>query len=280
MVKVVTDTTTGLSKALADKYDITLIPQQVMFGDETLRDGVDISNEVFLQRLKTSAKFPTTSQPPVGDFVEAYKKLLGAGHEVLCITLSAELSGTYNSAEQAKNQVEDERVTLIDSRNVAGGLAMIALEAARMGQAGKSMDEIVARVRRMIEGVHLEVVLDTLEYLVKGGRVSGAAGFFGGLLQMKPILTIDGGKLVPRERIRTKGKAMARLRELIDEVVNGHGKVQMNVNHTGLYEEANSIAQEFRDRYGLDDCPVLDIPPAVAAHAGPGALAVAYFVDN
>ncbi len=277
MIKVVTDTATGLTKELAAQYDIELVPLVVMFGSEVLRDGVDITNEGFLRRLAESKEFPTTSQPPVGDFVDVFN--LDAGHEVLCITLSSLLSGTYNSAETARKQLDGDKITLVDSRTLATAQSMMVIEAARMAKEGKSMSDIVGRLDRMIAGAHLDFVLDTLEYLVKGGRVSGLQGFFGTLLQMKPILTIQDGRLVPLERIRTRSKAMERMREIVDDVVKGKDKVYIGMAHTGLHAEATSLAGELREKYHVDECLVLDIPPAVAAHAGPGAIAVAYYVD-
>ena len=279
MIKIVTDTATGLTPAMATRHDIELVPLVVMFGTETLRDGVDITNEVFLQRLKMSKDFPTTSQPPVGDYVAAFKKHLQAGDEVLCITLSSQLSGTYNSAETAKQQLGGDKITLIDCKTLATAQTMIVLEAARMVRDGRSMADIVKRLDQMIAGSHLNFVLDTLEYLVKGGRVSNVAGMLGTLLQTKPILTILDGRLVPLERIRTRRKAMARMREIVDAAVKGKPGAMVGVSHTGIHAEAEALAREFRDKYHLAECLVLDIPPAVSAHAGPGAIAIGYYVE-
>jgi DegV family protein with EDD domain len=283
MIAIVSDTATGLPKEMADRYGIDLVSQMVMFGTETLRDGIDISNEVFLQRLKMSKTFPTTSQPPAGDFVAAFKKHLDAGHEVLCITISSLLSGTYNSAETAKKELGSDRasrITLVDSKSVAAGSALIVLEAARMVKAGKSIPEILPRLNQLIAGMHLDLTVDTLEYLVKGGRLSGAQGFIGGLLQMKPLLTIKEGRLVPLERIRTRGKALARLREIVDENVRGKDNPMMSVIHVGIPAEAEALAQELKQKYTLKECLIVDMPPAVAAHAGPGALGIAYYTEN
>jgi DegV family protein with EDD domain len=280
MLKIVSDTTTGLTQAMAAQYDIELIPQRVMFGVETLRDGVDITNEVFLQRLKMSKEFPTTSQPPAGEFADAFTRRLDAGHAVLCITVSSLLSGTYNSAEAARQQIGSDKIAVVDSKNVAAGEALIVLEAARMANQGCSMAGIMPQIDRLIAGMHLDFVLDTLEYLVRGGRVSGAAGFVGTLLRMKPVLTIREGRVEPLERVRTKSKAMACLREIIDEGVRGKHEVRMGVVHTDMRDAAEAMAQEFRRMYCLDDCLVLEMPPAVAAHAGPGALGAAYYAEN
>ncbi len=283
MIKIVSDTTTGLTQEMTAQHGIDLVSQIVMFGSETLRDGIDISNEVFLQRLKMSKEFPTTSQPPAGDFVAAFKRHLDAGHEILCITVSSLLSGTYNSAETAKKELGSgmaSHITLVDSKTVATAEALLVLEAARMVKEGRSMAEIVARLDKMIVGMHLDFALDTLEYLAKGGRIGGAQAFVGTLLQMKPILTIKHGRIEPLERVRTRAKAAARLREIVDSAVRGKSKAYVGVTHTGLPAEAEALAQEFRSAYHLDECLVIEMPPAVAAHAGPGALGAAYYVEN
>jgi len=280
MIQIVSDTTTGLTRELADKYDIDLVPQRVMFGTETLRDGIDITNEVFLQRLKMSKQFPTTSQPPAGDFVEAFKRHLGAGREVLCIAVSSLLSGTYNSAETAKKQLGSEAITLIDSKHVATAEALIVIEAARMARAGRPMAEIVARMEKMIVGMRLDFVLDTLENLVRGGRATRVQGAVGTLLNIKLLLTIEDGRIEQLERVRTKAKAVARLREIVDAAVKGKPGALVGVMHTGLHAEAEALSREFRAAYHLDECLVLEAPPAVAAHAGPGALGAAYYVES
>ena len=282
MLKIISDTTTGLTKEVAAQHGVDLISQVVMFGSETLRDGIDITNEVFLQRLKASKAFPTTSQPPVGDFLDVFKPLLDAGHEILCITVSSHLSGTYNSAETAKKELGSDMITLVDSKTVAAAEALLVLEAARMAREGKRVTEIVERLNALIPRTNLDFVLDTLEYLVKGGRANRIQGIIGTILQMKPVLSIrDGtGQIEALERIRTRSKALARLRGIVDEALQGKSKFQLAVTHTGLREEAVALAQEFRYKYSLGDCMVIEMPPAVAAHAGPGALGAAYIVED
>ncbi len=283
MIKIVTDTASGLTRQMAAQYGIDLIPQVVMFGTEALRDGVDITNEVFLQRLKMSKKFPTTSQPPVGDFVAAFRRHLDTGHEVVCIAVSSLLSGTYNAAETARQELGSNvasRITLVDSKNAATGQALMALEAARMVKAGRSVAEILARLDKMVAGMHMDFVLDTLDYLVKGGRAKRVQGLVGTLLNIKPLLTIRDGQVDILERPRTKSKAVARLRAIVDEAVRGKSRAQVGVTHTGSPAEAEALAQEFRRTYALDECLVIEMPPAVAAHAGPGALGAAYYVDT
>jgi len=282
MLKIISDTTTGLTKEAAAQHEVDLVSQIVMFGSETLRDGVDLTNDVFLQRLNASKAFPTTSQPPVGDFLDVFKPLLDAGHEILCITVSSHLSGTYNSAETAKKQLGSDRITLVDSKTVAAAEALLVLEAARMAREGKPVAEIVSRLETLIPKTNLDFVLDTLEYLVKGGRAKRIQGIVGTMLQLKPVLSIrDGtGEIGVLERIRTKKKAHARLRGIVDEAFRGKSKFQLALTHTGLHAEAEALAQEFRATYSLGECMVIEMPPAVAAHAGPGALGAAYFVED
>ncbi len=194
-VKIVGDTSSGISPELARQLDLTIVPLRVNFGTETLRDGVEISPTAFLDRLAKSKQFPTTSQPPA------------AGHEVLCVLLSNKLSGTVMSANAAKQQLHEEHVHIFDTFNVAAGDAILVLEAARLAQAGKSMAEIVQRLEFMRDKVRLYFVVNALEYLAKGGRVSNAQAFIGSLLQMKPILKVENGLVEGAERIRTTSQA-------------------------------------------------------------------------
>ena len=206
-VKIVGDTSSGISPELARQLDLTIVPLRVNFGTETLRDGVEISPTAFLDRLAKSKQFPTTSQPPAGDFIRVFQQPPAAGHEVLCVLLSNKLSGTVMSANAAKQQLHEEHVHIFDTFNVAAGDAILVLEAARLAQAGKSMAEIVQRLEFMRDKVRLYFVVNALEYLAKGGRVSNAQAFIGSLLQMKPILKVENGLVEGAERIRTTSQA-------------------------------------------------------------------------
>ncbi len=279
-VKVIGVTSSGLDPEDAQQLGITIVPLRVNFGNETLRDGVDISKEAFLQRLAASKIFPTTSQPPAGDFLELYEKFRAEGHDVLCVVLSYKLSGTWLSANTAKQQLGDEHVVVFDTLNVAAGEAILLIEAAEMAQAGKSMAEIVARLDAMRDRVRLYFVLDTLEYLAKGGRVGNAQAFIGSLLQMKPILEIRNGLVEGAERVRTTTKAHARLCAIVDEAMQGKSKAQMKVMYSVIKNRAAQLADELKQKYHLDECSIHTISPAVSAHAGPGALGVAFYIEG
>jgi len=278
-VKIVGDTASGISPELAEQLDLTIVPLRVNFGTETLQDGVDISPAAFLDRLATSKLFPTTSQPPAGDFIRVFQPLRAAGHDVLCVLLSNKLSGTVMSANAAKYQLQDEHIHIFDTLNVAAGDAILVMEAARLAQAGKSVDEIVSRLEFMRGKVQLYFVVDTLEYLAKGGRVSNAQAFIGSLLQMKPILKVENGLAEGAERIRTTSKAQARLREIVAEGIEGRSAVQVAVMYTTIKDTAQALADEIQAQYHLTVVPVHTISPAVSAHSGPRALGVAFYAE-
>jgi DegV family protein with EDD domain len=278
-VKIVGATSTGISPEVAQQLDLTIVPLRVNFGTETLRDSVDISPEAFLDRLVASKQFPTTSQPPAGDFLTVFQKARAAGDDVLCVLLSNKLSGTVMSANAAREQLQDDHIHVFDTLNVSVGESILVIEAARLAQAGKSVPEIVQRLEFMRDKVRLYFVVDTLEYLAKGGRVSNAQAFIGTVLRMKPILQVENGLVEGAERIRTTSKAHTRLRHIVEEGIRGKSSVQVAVMYTTIKDKAQKLADEIRADYQLPQVPVYTISPAVSAHTGPGALGVAFYVE-
>ena len=278
-VKIVGATSSGISPEVAQQLDLNIVPLRVNFGSDILRDSVDISPEAFLDRLAASKQFPTTSQPPVGDFVTVFQKIRAAGDAALAVLLSNKLSGTVMSANAAKEQLQDEQVHVFDTRNVSVGEAILVTEAARLAQAGQSVTEIVQRLEFMRDKVRLYFVVDTLEYLAKGGRVSNAQAFIGTVLQMKPILKVENGLVEGAERIRTTSKAHTRLRHIVEEGIHGKSNVQVAVMYTTIKDRAQKLAEQIRTAYHLPEVPVYAISPAVSAHTGPGALGVAFYAE-
>ncbi len=278
-VKIIGATSTGLSPETARQLDLTIVPLRVNFGIETLRDGVDITPEAFLDRLATSKQFPTTSQPPAGDFLDVFNTYRAAGHDILCVLLSNKLSGTVMSANTAKEQLHDDHIHVFDTLNVAVGEAMLVTEAARLAQAGKSVPEIMHRLEFMRDRIQLYFVVNTLEYLAKGGRVSNAQAFLGTVLQMKPILKVENGLVEGAERIRTTSKAHARLRYIVEEGIRGKSNIQVAVMYTAIKDNAQKLAEDIRTHYHLAEVPVAMISPAISAHTGPGALGVAFYAE-
>jgi len=278
-VKIVGATSTSISPEAVQQLDLTIVPLRVNFGTETLRDSVDISPEAFLDRLVASKQFPTTSQPPAGDFLAVFQKMRAAGDDVLCVLLSNKLSGTVMSANAAKEQLQDEHIHVFDTLNVSAGESILVIEAARLAQTGKSVPEIVQRLEFMRDKVHLYFVVNTLEYLAKGGRVSNAQAFIGTVLRMKPILKVENGLVEGAERIRTTSKAHTRLRHIVEEGIRGKSNVQVAVMYTTIKDKAQKLADEIRADYHLAEVPVYTISPAVSAHTGPRALGVAFYAE-
>lgn len=278
-VKIIAATSAGISPDVARQLDLTIVPLRVNFGTETLRDAVDISPEAFLDRLVASKQFPTTSQPPAGDFLTVYQKIRAAGDDALCVLLSSKLSGTVMSANAAKEQLQDEHVQVFDTLNVSVGEAILVTEAARLAQAGQSVPEIVQRLEFMRDRVRLYFVVNTLEYLAKGGRVSNAQAFIGTVLQMKPILQVENGLVEGAERIRTTSKAHARLRRIVEEGLHGKSNVQVAMMYTTIKDKAQKLADDIRADYHLPEVPVYTISPAVSAHTGPRALGAAFYAE-
>ena len=278
-VKIVADSSCGIAPETAAQLDITVVPLRVNFGLETLRDNIDISPAAFLDRLARSKQFPTTSQPPAGDFMDVFKQPRAAGRDVLCVLLSNKLSGTVMSANAARQQLNDDRITVFDTLNVASGDAILVLEAARLAQQGCSTPEIVARLTVMRDKVQLYFVVDTLEYLAKGGRVSNAQAFIGSVLQMKPILKVENGLVEGAERIRTISKAHKRLREIAAAGVADKATAQVIVMYTTIQEKAQQLADEIRATYNLPEVPIQAISSVVSAHTGPRALGVAFYAE-
>ena len=203
-VRVVTDSTADLPAKVIQEWGITVIPLQVNFGTEVYRDGVDLQPDEFYRKLVSSSVLPTTSVPPPGSFTEVYKKLSTNGDDVLSIHLSSKLSGTYNSARLAAKDLGNKRVEIIDSLSLSMGMGILVVVAARAARTGASLEEVTALVHRAMKRCYLVGLLDTLEYLQKGGRIGRARAFLGHVLNLKPLLTIRDGEVYPMDRVRTQ----------------------------------------------------------------------------
>ena len=273
VVKVVTDSTSDLPLDLAQRLDITVVPLNIHFEDEAYKDGVDITKDDFYKRLMASAKLPTTSQPSVGDFLQVYQELSESGHEIVSIHISAKLSGTYNSATQAREALGNgTRVHIIDSGQVSMGLGLIAREAAHMVQAGASFQQVIDGVERCLPHTYVFALLDTLEYLQKGGRIGKAGAFLGSLLSIKPIVTCKEGEIHPVERVRTRVKGIAKLQEIARTLAP---LKRLGLIHSTTPEDAEALAQSFSDLISSDEMIVSRFGPVLGTYTGPGALGVA-----
>ena len=273
-VKVITDSTADLPPALAEELGITVVPLNVHFGTEVYRDGVEITADEFYRRLVTASRLPTTSQPTPGDFLSAYDEMGQTTDEILSVHISAKLSGTMNSATQAREEYGGEsRIEIIDSLQGSMGLGMLAIAAAEAARRGGSLDDVVTETRAAIPKVGFMGLVDTLEYLEKGGRIGKAQAFVGSLLRIKPLLTIRDGEAHPLERARTRAKGVDRLCELVQEQMP---LKDLAVVYTTTPDEARALAQRLRSFLPQGEVILSQVGPVVGTYLGPGVLGVAF----
>ena len=270
-VVIVVDSTLDVPASVAVDLGIQIIPLNVQFGDETFLDQVEISSDEFVQRLKASPELPKSSQPPPARFEEAFRAATQSGHDVLCLTLSTELSGTYNSARLAAETFDPEHVRVIDTRSVSIGGGFIAIAAARAVQGGASLTEAADLARSMPPRIALYAALDTLEFLHKGGRIGRASALVGSLLSIKPIVQIRDGQVLPVERVRTWRKALDRLATLAGE----HAPAEaLGVMHVGNLSDAERLAERIAPHLTSGDVLLGQLGPVVATYGGPGLVGV------
>jgi len=277
MVKIVTDTTSGLPGHLAEEYDIPILPQIIIFGEESYRDDTELDTHTFLEKLRAWPDLPKTAAPPPDLYIPLFERLVAEGHTILCLHPSTELSGTVRSATVAARDFPDADIRVVDTRTIAGPLAATVLLAARWARQGTDADTILACVHDLMARQRVYFVVDTLEYLHKGGRIGGARALLGGLLQVKPILTLRDGRVEPLEQQRTQRRALARLRELVLEECPRSADAHLCVMHADAEVEAQSMATDFAAVLGVPEVPIYEMPPAIVVHAGPGVLGVGFF---
>jgi DegV family protein with EDD domain len=282
MIKIVTDSTAYLPEEYVQAHDVRVVSLYVHFGAEAFREGVELSNADFYERLKAAPELPTTSQPSAGEFHEVFQALLEEGHEVICLTISSELSGTYNSASAAVEMLGDVPISVVDSRSTSAGLQLLVEAAVAATAAGRTRQDIVQELEAIKQKLHVLFVVDTLEYLQKGGRIGPAKALMGTMLKVKPILCLHDGRIEPLEQVRSKRKAMSRLLELIEERLgDGNAKIEAAVINALVPDEAAQMAQELGNRIVCDRLAVADLGPAIGTHTGPGAVGIAaYSVDE
>jgi len=281
MIKIVTDSTAYLPQEFVEQHDIRVVPLNVLFGAQSYQEGIDIDYDQFYRMLAQANELPTTSQPAAGDFLKIYTELLEAGHDVISIHISSELSGTVDSALAARKMLPDpERVSVIDSLVTAMGLEVVVRFVLDAVEAGRDRNDIVALVEELAKRVHLYFVVDTLEYLHKGGRIGGASALLGTVLQFKPILFLGEGKILPWGKVRTKRKAVSKLLDIIEEKVDGQSIGKICIGHAQTPGEAESLTKELRQNLNCDELFVSQIGPVIGTHTGPGALGIAVYTSG
>lgn len=275
-IKIITDSICDVPKEYVERYSIKVMPLTVHFGDESYKDGIDLTLEEFLVKLEKAEMLPTTSQVSPGDFLEVFKEEIALGNKVISIHGSSQLSGTFNSAVMAKEQLGGEDVYVIDSMGITLGAGMSVIKAARLAEEGLEPEEIVKEIEEGRYKLKHMIIVDTLKYLHKGGRLSLSASVLGSILNVKPILTVNQGKLELFEKARGIKKAIAVVMGVIKE--NGwtlDGKV-VGINHIADLEHLRMLEEELKREYNIKEFVRGEVGSVVATHGGPGAVAL-YF---
>jgi len=278
MVKIITDTTSGLPDETAQHYDIPVIPQVIILGSDSYLEDWEIDKATFMKWLTTSEELPKTSAPPPELFTREFERLVPEGEPILCIHPSTEVSGTTRSATVAAADFPEADIRVIDTRVISSPLATMVTLAAEWAEEGHDADTIEARLHDMIPRCRIYFMVDTLEFLAKGGRIGGAAALLGSVLRIKPILTFSDGHVDQFEKVRTHKRGLARLKSLVLEQIPRDGSGHLSVMHADVPDQAQALADELHAELNQTPIPILDVPPAIVTHGGPGILGVGFFV--
>lgn len=281
MVKtaVITDSTSYIEESTRQEKKITMIPLNVIFGEESFLEEVDITAEQFYEKMRGARELPTTSQPAVGEFVKLYEELREQQYtDIVVVTLASGISGTFQAAQTAATMVENLDVYVFDSEISCSAQAYFVLEAAEMALDGKDGQAIIARLEQIQqEGMEAFFMVDDLTNLRLGGRLSGVEAQLGGLLRIKPVLEFKSGEIIPFARIRTRKKALGRLHELFHNDVKDGEKVNATVIHANRPEEAEEIKQELKQKYDNVTINVSYFGPVLGTHLGEGAIGFTWY---
>jgi len=273
-VKIVTDSSADLSAQLAQELGITVVPLYVRFGEEVYRERMDISEEEFYQRLLHGPIHPVTIQPNPQDFANVYQELSPAADGIVSIHISSKLSGTCNSALQAKEMIEKGcPIEVVDSQIITVGLGLICIAAAAVAKTGADLQQVVKEVKQTLPNVHLLALVDTLKYLLLGGRIGKAKALVGSLLNVKPLLTLEEGEVVPRGQARTRSKGIERLFDFVAKATNIQ---DLAVAYSTTPDEAQALAERIGSIFTKGPVKIARLGTTLGVHMGPGALAVAF----
>jgi DegV family protein with EDD domain len=278
MTLIVADTTCGLPHELLKERGIPLIPQVVIFGDDSFHDDTELDTAAFLEKLKASTALPKTAAPEPPLYHPIFRLAQEKGESVVVVAPTSKASGTFRSAETAMQDFPQVDIRVVDTMTIAGNLGSLVLMADQWAKAGANADEIVNRLTEKIPHGRIYFLVDTLEYLQKGGRIGGAKALVGELLQVKPILTIRDGQVEAFEQQRTKKRALARLIEIVKEQCSKNDDAYLCVMQADALDEAREFVSRLQAEMGEREIPIYELPPAIVVHAGPGALAVGFFI--
>lgn len=276
-VAVVTDSTAYIPPDLVAKHNLRVIPQIVNWEGESLLDDVDIKPQAFYERLKSATEMPTTSQPSIQQFVDFFTEASKDAQSIVGVFVSDELSGTLNSAHGAARELKDLPIEIVDSRSTSMGLGLITLAAAQAAESGLSRVEVAQAAQALVDRVRVLFVVDTLEFLHRGGRIGGAQRLMGSVLSIKPVLHLQDGRIEPLTSVRTKRKAIQRMLEIAEEETLGKGDLHVSVLNAVAEEEAQFITEQVKNRLDPVTTIQAELSPAIGVHVGPGTVGLAYY---
>lgn len=286
MIKIVTDSDANLSQEVLDEYGIAVAPIHLVFGNEVLRERVDLTDEEAYRRMSESPELPKTSQPPVGEFTTIYEQILreDPGATILSIHISTDLSGTLSSARQAAALLEEDtdlrgEFHFFDTRSASLGQGLMVRQAAEMARQGASIEDILAELEHMRDRTHVYFSLETIDYLAKGGRIGRASHLIGNVLDIKPVLTVKDGIIDSHARFRTRRRALQGLHDIVANDINGNAEgVQIAVLHAMSEAAGSQLADDLQQAFSPEVMMFGEIGPGLGVHTGPGAVGVCYYI--
>lgn len=279
-IKIVTDSTANLSPEFVEEHSIKVVPLNIHWGEETSKDGVDITPQQFYARLEKSDEIPKTSQPSMQEFLNAYQDVAPSCEAMIAPVISSGISGTFASASSAQTEFTDVPLEVVDTKETAAGLALVVIATAEAVKAGKSLAEVKEVAEDVSSRVKFYFMVDTLNYLHKGGRIGGGRRFLGTALNIKPILMLDDdGKIEALEQVRTKKKAVARLVELAVQESAGR-PVHIGIIHADAFADAEEFKSLLIEAVECKFIDIYDLSPVIGVHVGPGTLGMAIYAEG
>ncbi|MBW7959316.1 MAG: DegV family protein [Candidatus Promineofilum sp.] len=279
-VAIITDSTANLPPEIIEEHQIYVIPQILNWEGRSLLDQIDITTAQFYERLPLSKDLPKTSQPAPGQFTEHFMKVAEGADSIVAIFVSELLSGTIQSAHLGAEAMGDYPIEIVDSRSASLGLGLLAVAAARYAAAGHDYREVAEYVRGLVPRMHVLFVVDTLEYLHKGGRIGGAKRLVGSMLSIKPVLHLENGQIEPLASIRTKKKAVQHMMDIVLKTMKGKKHIHAGVVHASAIGEAQAIADHIRAEVNVEELIVTELTPVIGANVGPGVVGMGYYIEE
>ena len=277
VITIVTDSSAYIPDNALTGLNVAVIPLWLIWDGKSMLDGIDIEPTAFYERLRSAKNLPTSSQPTVREFMDFYQKIALDSDIIINVLVSSKLSGTIENAQAAIQKLPDLEIYLVDALTSSMGLGHVVLAAAHAAAAGKSAPEIIQIAEEMRDKVNFIFVVDTLEYLHRGGRIGGAKRYLGSALRVKPLLEFRDGQIEPMEQVRTKRKAIARMLDIAQERLGGRQMAEASIVDIDSQEEGDMVAQMVRERFSPTQLFRSGVSPVVGTHVGPGAIGFAFY---